>query len=133
MEEFLNKLIKKGWKPFGIKSDNIYLYCLSDNKIVISYYEFDTEWECNHEDKWCDLRQLTSKESWLRQFVCENKMEKKMEKINRWIWINSWHKDAYESYPVYTMEKYEYWILESALLDEDKLEDFLLSNIKINE
>jgi hypothetical protein len=28
---------------------------------------------------------------------------------------------------------YEYYLLESALCDEDKLEDFLLSNIKVDE
>lgn len=130
MEELLNKLIEKGWRPFKIK-DNMHLYCFKDNKILISYYYFDTEWECNHEDKRCDYRQLTSKESWLWQFVCENKLEKKMEKIPRGIWINSWSKSAYEKCPVYTMEKVEYRIIESALCNEEDLEKFLLDNIKV--
>lgn len=79
--------------------------------MVISYYEFDTEWECNHEDKWCDLRQLTSKESWLWQFVCENGMV------------------YYNDESIYSPT--EFRIIESALTDESELEDFLLSNIKI--
>ena len=77
MEELLNKRIDEWWKPFKIKSDNIYLYCLKDNKIVISYYDFDTEWECNHEDKRCNYRELTSKESWLIQWLMNK------EKINQ--------------------------------------------------
>ncbi len=77
MEELLNKRIEEWWKPFKIKSDNICLYCLKDNKIVISYYDFDTEWECNHEDKRCNYRELTSKESWLIQWLMNK------EKINQ--------------------------------------------------
>ena len=78
MEELLNKRIDEWWKPFKIKSDNICLYCLKDNKIVISYYDFDTEWECNHEDKRCNYRELTSKESWLIQWLMNK------EKINQY-------------------------------------------------
>ena len=77
MEELLNKRIDEWWKPFKIKSDNICLYCLKDNKIVISYYDFDTEWECNHEDKRCNYRELTSKESWLIEWLMNK------EKINQ--------------------------------------------------
>lgn len=77
MEKLLNKRIEEWWKPFKIKSDNICLYCLKDNKIVISYYDFDTEWECNHEDKRCNYRELTSKESWLIQWLMNK------EKINQ--------------------------------------------------
>lgn len=77
MEKLLNKRIEEWWKPFKIKSDNICLYCLKDNKIVISYYDFDTEWECNHEDKRCSYRELTSKESWLIQWLMNK------EKINQ--------------------------------------------------
>ena len=77
MEELLNKRIDEWWKPFKIKSDNICLYCFKDNKIVISYYDFDAEWECNHEDKRCNYRELTSKESWLIQWLMNK------EKINQ--------------------------------------------------
>lgn len=96
MEELLNKRIDEWWKPFKIKSDNICLYCLKDNKIVISYYDFDTEWECNHEDKRCNYRELTSKESWLIQWLMNK------EKINQYELENiamGWFND--ES-PVYS-------------------------------
>ena len=148
MEELLNKLIEKGWKPFGIKSDNMCLYCLSDNKIVISYYDFDTEWECNHEDKWCDLRQITSIESWLWQFCVENNLVNKyadlwsdVEEAYIWKW-KSWLDaidinwdyirldDDYDEYHQDT--DYKYWLIESALKDESDLEKFLLDNIKVS-
>ena len=126
MEELLNKLIKKWWKPFKIKSDNMWLYCLKDNKIVISYYDFDTEWECNHEDKWCDLRQLTSKESWLWQFVCENKFVKTKDRKVRYM-----YEDLERTQNYFSWYWYEYRLIESALKDEEDLEKFLLDNIKV--
>ena len=130
MEELLNKLIEKGWRPFGIKSDNICFYCLKGNKIVISYYDFDTEWECNHEDKRCSYRELVSMESWLRQFVCQNNM---VDKKKIWIFYEMFLEenwiDAKNYRPFSLVERL---IIESALCDEDKLEDFLLSNIKVS-
>jgi hypothetical protein len=137
LEWLLNSLIKKGWKPFGIKSDNIWIYCLSDKKIVISYYDFDTEWECNHEDKWCDLRQLTSKESWLWQFVCENGMVKNAndyswELYNWEHWQYEVYKNWYEWWKRWEQVDYEYRIIQSALCNEEDLEKFLLDNIKVS-
>jgi len=123
MEELLNKLIEKGWRPFKIKSDNMHLYCFKDNKILISYYEFDTEWECNHEDKRCDYRQLVSKESWLWQFVCENKMVVRKRQWTNWLWG--------EPEKCFDYKDYEYWLIESALCKEENLEKFLLDNIKV--
>ena len=126
LEKLLNTLCEKGWEPFGI---NYYCYFNIRERIEIILWPF-WWWEYILE-KTPSLRELCSKESQLWQFVCENGMTKKMEKTNRGIWINSWHKDAYESYPVYTMEKYEYRLIESSLKDESELEDFLLSNIKV--
>lgn len=128
MEELLNKLIKKGWRPFKIK-DNMYLYCFKDNKILISYYYFDTEWECNHEDKRCDYRQLTSKESGLWQFCCKNGMVKHeiYEDIQSWEHTTAEHSDFWYT----SWDNYEYRIIECALKDESELEKFLLDNIKV--
>ena len=123
LEQLLNSLIEKGWKPFGRKKT-----------LHITIYDCDLnvyfDWWFMNEDK-KSFRELVSKESWLWQFCCENRITKKMEKNHRWIWINSWAKSAYQSYPVYTMEKCEYRIIESSLKDESELEDFLLSNIKV--
>ena len=70
-----------------------------------------------------DLRQLTSKESWLWQFCCRNKLvDWKPEWIKTCGWIVREEKQPSNSH---------YRLIESALCDEDKLEKFLLDNIKI--
>ena len=84
-------------------------------------------WSPNNE--WKSIRELTSKESWLRQFVCENELLKPVVDI---ISICSYshftddHDDCGwdETFP-------EYRIIESALKDETELESFLLDKIKI--
>ena len=126
MEELLNKLIEKGWDVFP---DTKFFW----NKDKLRFSTF-SKWK-KRIWFWNDdytYRELVSKESWLWQFVCENGMTMKMEKNHRWIWINSWAKSAYQSYPVYTMERYEYRLIESSLCDEDKLEEFLLNSIKLD-
>ena len=75
-----------------------------------------------------DLRQLTSKESCLWQFVCENKLENPNERKQRS------DLDEYDKgYVKYSTKFYEYWLIESALCDEKDLEKFLLDNIKVDE
>lgn len=124
LEQLLNTLIKKGWKPrWRKKTLHITIYDCDLNVYL--------DWWFMDEDK-KSFRELVSKESWLWQFVCENKMEKKMEKNHRWIWINSWAKSAYQSYPLYSMERYEYRVIESSLKDDSELEDFLLNSIKLD-
>ena len=124
MEELLNKLIEKGWKPYNLNTIE------KAEKRTEFWFTFTTIYK--EKSDVFTIRELVSRESGLWQFVCENGMTKKMEKNPRGIWINSWAKSAYEKYPVFTMEKAEYRIIESALTDEDKLEDFLLSNIRID-
>jgi hypothetical protein len=71
------------------------------------------------------LRELVSKESWLWQFVCENGMCTAGERPHRW-------KFYEELFPDYEAQTYaNNMIIESALCDEDKLEEFLLENIKV--
>lgn len=73
-----------------------------------------------------DLRQLTSKESWLWQFCCENGMVKvdnssiELNIMSEWYWV-------------LTDRDYHYWLIKSALEDESELEQFLLENIKIQD
>lgn len=107
MEELLNKLIEKGWKPREKDYTEVCVY----------------DWIVRFERRfWADcietFRTLTSKESWLWQFVCENEMQNMIEE----------HREGYCS-----NEDYWYRLIESALCDEDKLEQFLLDNIKIDE
>jgi hypothetical protein len=123
LEWLLNSLIEKGWKPrwFGVKK----ILNLWEWKII-----FITNWKGN----FSKLRFLTVKESWLWQFVCENKL------LAKWILDLPdilWKRDSLDCmrtdlrkscYP----HNYEYRIIESALCDEDKLEEFLLNSIKLD-
>ena len=105
MEELLNKLIEKGWKPFG--DENV--------KEIKIYSDMDMEciyWKKKSDFYYFSPRKITSKESWLWQFVCENKL------------LEPDHMREYNWY--------EYWIIQSALCDEEDLEKFLLENIKIS-
>ena len=60
LEQLLNSLIEKGWKPRG--KENAKIFYVKE-----------------------DLRELVSKESWLWQFVCENGMVKS----ETWVWVNA--------------------------------------------
>ena len=115
MEELLNKLIEKGWKPRGYEN----CIRLNANWWYISYMEDENR--SIEIDK--SIRDLTAKESWLWQFVCKNDLlniKKEKKRITP------------EHLRVFNWE-YQYRLIESALCDEDKLEDFLLQNIKVNE
>jgi len=68
------------------------------------------------------IRFLVSKESWLWQFVCENDLYPPYIK-------HRWFRDLPTNW--LQIHDYRYWVIESALCDENKLEDFLLSNIKV--
>ena len=92
MWELLQKIEKLWWKPYW--------------KSIAELSETEK-----------NVRLITSRSSWLWQFVCENGMVKKSENI----------------FENYWKDKYEYRIVQSALCDEDKLEDFILSNVKIDE
>ena len=122
LEELLNKLIEKWWKPFDRNYQRYEHWCLirefTTEDGVYSYWQYPTTY-----------REFCSKESWLWQFVCENKL------VEHWVYTrakwqrrkkydNYWNKDI-------SVDKPEYRIIESALCDEDKLEQFLLDNIKV--
>ena len=121
MEELLNKLIKRWWKPFWWDDK---LSSLHKEYGVWKWYIRFHNWM---DSESFDLRQLTSKESWLRQFCIKNKLLKEDDghitriiseyKDNKWI-IDSWWD-------------YHYWLMICSILDESELEDFLLENIKV--
>lgn len=126
LEELLNKLIEKGWKPFWkqLKDWKIVRIDKHWRQYFYSYYNKNKHY-------WFTNRQLVSKESWLWQFVCENR--KRWYTMPQWWiknpkicdeWIESVEKECNQN-------SYEYYIIESALKDESELEQFLLDNIKI--
>jgi len=127
MEELLNKLIEKGWKPFGE-------WChRSPYKRVSIHKNYNKErtyvlFDSNNHSHWKVLRQVVSKESWLWQFVCENRMINKHQEGKL---IEIYDNSRCETEGLYDDLKYEYRLIESALKDESELEQFLLDNIKL--
>lgn len=118
--ELLNKLIEKGWKPFWW-----------DNQLS-SLHKEDGEWYIRFhnwmDSELFDLRQLTSKESWLWQFCVLNNLIDYSQVRAYWISF------APIDIPITELQNYDNvhrLLRDCASLDEDKLEDFLLSIIKI--
>ena len=122
LEQLLNKLIKKWWKPWWL---NPVWEITIDYDIVFAFDAFDSL------QKWhYSFRELTSKESGLWQFVCENKLIR----FHRWDRAKNvsivWEYPTLDCDINYWPIDYEYRLIESALIDEDKLWKFLLENIK---
>jgi len=120
LEQLLNSLIEKGWKPNWLEKNDIQniSYDKDRKEISIQYIKWCTTSKFDLVPLLIPLRRLTSKESWLWQFVCENRM---VEHRNYWIDTEIWQD-----------EQYKYRLIESALCDEDKLEEFLLNSIKLD-
>ena len=122
MEELLNKLIEKGWRPFDVKWISEYFF----ESVPVGLYRLcwkKPDYDYNVYSK----RDLVSKSSWLWQFVCENKLVKTKDRKVRYR-----YEDLERTQNYFSWYWYEYWLIESALCDEDKLEQFLLDNIKIS-
>lgn len=127
LEELLNKCIQRGWKPFGIEYPiHIHYYEFND----VSLYKIETTiwWGETLGRRICHtLRDISSVESWLWQFCVDNEIIKIKDRDRRYYNEDN-HLDK-----VCFDDGYYYRIIESALTDEDKLEEFLLNSIKIDE
>lgn len=138
MEELLNKLIEKGWKPFwnekikDAKTARWNINLLNEEVNKVSKFKDKvafTNWVLIFDE--INLRELVSKESWLWQFVCENGMVD--YDSESWWWEFSYNSNYINwFYWDRIMENdYRYRVIESALKDESELEQFLLDNIKV--
>ena len=132
LEKLLNNLIEIWREPRwedSIKSCKVW-ECFYTRDIIertVAFYEDD-----NWTPQWLitkSLREICSRESWLWQFVCENKMVKKLWDNFKYFYNSRDNKSTLRYYE----DRYKYWLLESALKDESELEKFLLDNIKIDE
>ena len=132
LEQLLNMLIQKGWKPFW---DNAIKFDYDWMKTRYWYWAITYRYrDCYIDDYWDEVeyeewrrqfnnRELVSKESGLWQFVCENGMAvKKRQWTNRQWW---------EPENCFNYEDYRYRLIESALKDESELESFILDSIKV--
>ena len=123
LENLLTSLVERGRKPKDREVVSIKLdqeFTKSEGKTVFYCSCKDWFWF------YADLRWIVSLESGLWQFVCENKMCKNQTSIYRW-YKKFWSKEE----KACRGDHYEYRLLESALLPEEELSQFLLSNIVI--
>lgn len=133
LKELLNKIIDKWFNPFGWYKHSTHWETCNwvYGKWVVFWCDDNWEWDWKTQDY--TLRELVSKESWLWQFVCDNKIqnttdweyERRLKKASDCWWDGSEYNTKNDGW-------YEYRIIESALKDESELEDFLLSNIKVD-
>ena len=115
LENLFNSLIQRGWKPWGEKSKKI---IIRSSRIFV----YNSEWYINPEGK--HIRELVSLESQLWNFVCKNKLHKKTDNF----WENV-HKTSTNIW--WFPHNHQYRLLESALIPEKELAQFLVENIKV--
>ena len=119
LETLLTSLIKRGRKPWGLKY-------FAEVMVFKTYIDFITK-------KWASsptsLRELVSLESGLWQFVCDRSLLKS-------IWKSrakepSMSALGFKSEVLALSFEPEYRLLESALVPEEELGQFLVENIKV--
>lgn len=126
MEELLNKLIEKGWKPRWNQPEESLKKKLKVERYNRKPVTIVIKRPRRFIDEYYSFRELFSKESWLWQFVCKNGMTKS----ETWVWVNA--VDGMYKEILINQYDYRYRLIESSLKDESELEEFLLQNIKIN-
>ena len=137
LENLLNNLIQRWRIPFGdekIHSFKIIYVTWKILNIVAKRWR----WQVNMH---YSIREICSKSSWLWQFVCENGMvdEESCQYIeDKEIctsdeWVCYYNDDWYPMDNYYKLDRTEaeFWVIESALIDESKLDQFLLDNIEV--
>ena len=121
LEQLLNSLIKRWRVPFEdekIHSFEIIYVTWKIRNIIAKR----GRWQVNMH---YSIIELCSKSSWLWQFVCKNEMIKS----ETWVWVNG--VDGMYKEILINQYDYRYRLIESSLKDESELEQFLLSNIKV--
>lgn len=134
LEQLLNSLIEKGWKPFGREARH-------ELSSWVVYDTIDFKWKRDIrviDRRHHHIRELVAKESLLRQFVCDREHRFIDKKNYNSVSLDKRLKNPYADYDDVntdyewiTVLDYKYRLIESALKDEGELEDFLLDNIKI--
>ena len=120
LENLLNSLIQRGWKPWGEKSKKI---MIRSSRIFV----YNSEWYINPEGK--HIRSIVSLESRLWQFVCDRSLLKSIWKARAK--EPSISALGFKSEVLALSFEPEYRLLESALIPEEELGKFLVENIKV--
>lgn len=115
--------MQRDWKPWNEKADFCeykfwkFRFLKKSGQIVCMY----------------SLRELVSLESGLWQFVCDEQLYKHDQRTDSdWIKNTEDTRDSEKSIAKYLTEAdYRYRLLESALIPEEELGQFLVDNIKV--
>ena len=114
LETLLNSLVQRGRKPWGVKT-NFYWIKQGESLVLDPPYYSRT------------FRELVSLESGLWQFCIEQKLCRDVEQSRA---IHS--AQSFATGPSYSsIRDHQYRLLESALIPEEELAQFLLDNIKV--
>lgn len=124
MEELLNKLIKKWWKPRNKEEVKRLNYHTLYREVVSLEFDNYNLWVSY------SIRDLVSKESWLRQFCCETKLIEQWKTVHDYVMKHICYADENRCW-WFSMCNAEYYIMMCSLLEESELEQFLIDNIKI--
>lgn len=125
LENLLNSLIKRGWKPFENSNLN---HCNSDGKFIYFYtIRIPNRLTASlvYESLAVPLRLITTIESGLWKFVCQNKLLSDKVDLQDYIEDSFWFRRC----PFDT--NWMYRIMQSSLYSEDGLAQFLIDNIKL--
>ncbi len=125
LENLLNSLIKRGWKPFENSNLN---HCNSDGKFIYFYtIRIPNRLTASlvYESLAVPLRLITTIESWLWQFVCQNKLLSDKVDLQDYLEDSYWFRRC----PFDT--NWMYRIMQSSLYSEKDLPQFLIDNIKL--
>jgi len=126
LENLLTSLVQRGWKPKDREVVSIKLdqeFTKSEGKTVFYCSCKDWFWF------YADLRWIVSLESGLWQFVCINDLYKYSS--DELVLNPSWRPDWLSSDWSFFCWNSEYRLLESALLPEEELGQFLIDNIVV--
>lgn len=127
LEELLNTLIKRGWKPFWRETRHEL-----SSWVVYDTIDIKWKWDIRVIDRrHHHIRELVSKESGLRQFVCNNWMIPEDRKCHERVLDLTFWPNWPDVSAQMCSRNYEYWLMSSAICDEKYLEQFLIENIKV--
>ena len=118
LEKLLNSLVERGRNPFNYiwTAERIEIDDNFEISIIFITWEFTYH----------TLRDLVVLESWLWQFCVENELTHSYN-WDEWKYTETFPWD-YRDYPA---DEYQYRLLESALIPEEELGQFLIDNIVV--